>query len=629
MAASGNFALWAWLAPAASFLLLSLIVPLRRSGRPAAWLSIVLSAGALAAAVSAWHSAVPDMARRILWEWIPVEDGVLTSVGVLVDRDSTLMLILVALVSFLVQVYSLGYLSDEPPASLGRYYAYQSLFAFSMMGLVLAPNFVQLFICWELVGLCSYLLIGYWYARPEAARAAVKAFWVTKAGDVGFLIGIVMLWSRTGTFDFSELFEMAQGGSEALTGLGLVMFCIYLGAAGKSAQFPFHVWLPDAMEGPTPVSALIHAATMVTAGVYLLFRTAFLFEQAPEVLAAVGWIGAFTALLAATLACVQRDIKRVLAYSTVSQLGYMMAAMGAGFAGAGFLHLLTHGVFKALLFLAAGAVIHAVGTNDIFAMGGLARRMPQTFTVFLIGTLSLAGIPFFAGFFSKEEILGAAWQGGLAVPFAMLVAAAFLTAFYMFRVVFIAFLAPPAGVSASAGHGNAHAGPHGSQGPDHAHDAPAIMTLALWVLALLAMVIGVGFAFWHPEAEFVAPGWLTPLAVGVAVGGIVLAAVVYALGWISPDWLFRRFALIGEAAMERFWLDDFFALVYRAGILGVSRVVGWVDRYIVDGVLNVLSAWTLTLGDRLRRIQSGQAQDYVYGIALGVLLLMVWMRWPR
>jgi NADH-quinone oxidoreductase subunit L len=364
---------------------------------------------------------------------------------------------------------------------------------------------------------------------------------------------------------------------------------------------------------------------MVTAGVYLLFRTAFLFEQAPEVLAAVGWIGAFTALLAATLACVQRDIKRVLAYSTVSQLGYMMAAIGAGFAGAGFLHLLTHGVFKALLFLAAGAVIHAVGTNDIFGMGGLARRMPQTFTVFVIGTLSLAGIPFFAGFFSKEEILGAAWEGGLTVPFAMLVAAAFLTAFYMFRVVFIAFLGAPAAVAGSAGHASAH----GSHGEAHAHDAPAIMTLVLWVLALLAMVIGVGFAFSHPEAEFVAPGWLTPLAVGVAVGGIALATVVYALGWISPDWLFRRFALVGEAAMERFWLDDFFALVYRGGILGVARIVGWVDRYIVDGVLNVLSAWTLILGDRLRRIQSGQAQDYVYGIALGVLLLMVWMRWPR
>src|SRR6266850_301495 len=381
MAVSGFLALWAWLAPGLAFLILSLVVPLRRSGKPAAWLSIVVSLAALVAAVvAAWHARVPDVARRMLWEWIPVEDGVLTSVGVLVTAEATLMLILVALVSFLVQVYSLGYLADEPPASLGRYYTYQSLFTFSMMGLVLAPNFVQLFICWELVGLCSYLLIGYWYQRPEAARAAVKAFWITKAGDVFFLIGIVMLWSRTGTFDFAELFELVQGGGEALAGLGLVTFFIYLGAAGKSAQFPFHVWLPDAMEGPTPVSALIHAATMVTAGVYLLFRTSFLFQQTPDVLAAVGWIGAFTALLAATLACVQADIKRVLAYSTVSQLGYMMTAIGAGF-----LHLLTHGVFKALLFLAAGAVIHAVGTNDIHAMGGLARRMPQTFIVFLGG----------------------------------------------------------------------------------------------------------------------------------------------------------------------------------------------------------------------------------------------------
>jgi NADH-quinone oxidoreductase subunit L len=345
--------------------------------------------------------------------------------------------------------------------------------------------------------------------------------------------------------------------------------------------------------------------------VYLLFRTAFLFEQTPDVLAAVGWNGAFTALLAATLACGQRDIKRVLAYSTVSQLGYMMAAIGAGFASAGFLHLLTHGVFKALLFLGAGAVIHAVGTNDIFAMGGLARRMPQTLAVFLIGTLSLAGIPFFAGFFSKEEILGSTYVGGLTIPFAMLILAAFLTAFYMFRVVFIAFFGAPA---------------HGG----HAHDAPAVMTVPLWILAALAMVIGIGLPrVWNVEPELAPPVWLTGAAVAVAVAGIALAWLVYGRRLISADWLSRRFAVIGEAAEERFWLDDAFALVYRQGILGLSRIVGWVDRYIVDGTLNVLSAWTLTLGDRLRRIQTGQAQDYIYGVALGVLLLMVWMRWPR
>src|SRR4026209_117411 len=283
MAASGTFALGAWLAPGIAFLILSLAVPLRRSGRPAAAVSIVFSVGALLAAVWSWRLAVPDVARRVLWDWIPVEDAVLTSVGVLADADSALMLILVALISFLVQVYSVGYLSDEPPASLGRYYAYQSLFAFSMMGLVLAPNFVQLFVCWELVGLCSYLLIGYWYQRPEAARAAVKAFWTTKAGDVGLLIGIVLLDRQAGTFDFLDLLVMVDSGTLPLAGLGAITFCIYLGAVGKSAQFPLHVWLPDAMEGPTPVSALIHAATMVTAGVYLLVRTAWLLDQTPEV----------------------------------------------------------------------------------------------------------------------------------------------------------------------------------------------------------------------------------------------------------------------------------------------------------------------------------------------------------
>jgi NADH-quinone oxidoreductase subunit L len=252
-------------------------------------------------------------------------------------------------------------------------------------------------------------------------------------------------------------------------------------------------------------------------------------------------------------------------------------------------------------------------------MGGLARRMPQTFVVFVIGTLSLAGIPFFAGFVSKEEILGAAWAGGLPVPFAMLVLAAFLTAFYMFRVVFIAFLGAPAGRPA-AGHGHGEA---------HAHDASAVMTLPLWILAGLAMTIGIGLAVWHLEPEVEAPAWLAPLAVAVAVGGIVLAWLVYGLRVISADRLYARLSWIGEAATERFWLDDLFALLYRRLILGGSAIVGWVDRYIVDGILNVLSAWTLTAGDRVRRIQTGQAQDYVYGIALGVLLLMVWMRWPR
>jgi len=608
----GSLSLLTLLLPAASFALLAVAFPLRRSGRPAGYLSILASAGALLAALEAHRLTPVDGFTRVLWEWLPAEAGPLATVGVLADFDSTMMLLLVTGISFLVQVYSLGYLADEPPASLGRYYAYQSLFAFSMIGLVLAPNFVQLFICWELVGLCSYLLIGYWYQRPEAARAAVKAFWTTKAGDVGLLIGIVLLWRQAGTFDFTQLLQLVDSGLMPVEGLGLITFCIYLGAVGKSAQFPLHVWLPDAMEGPTPVSALIHAATMVTAGVYLLTRTIWLFRLTPEVLAVIGWVGAFTALLAATLACVQSDIKRVLAYSTVSQLGYMMAAIGAGFVGAGFLHLLTHGVFKALLFLAAGAVIHAVGTNDIFAMGGLARRMPQTLVVFLIGTLSLAGIPFFAGFFSKEEVLGAVWLGGLTVPFFMLVLAAFLTAFYMFRVVFIAFFGTPA-PAAGGGHGD-----------HHAHDAPAVMTIPLWILAALAMGLGIGFAIAHPALEFESPEWLTLVAVGVALGGIALAWLTYQRRAIDAAALARAFAPIREAAVENFWLDELFAVIYRYAVLGFSRIIGWIDRYLVDGVVNVLSAWTLSFGDRLRGIQSGVPQDYVYGVALGVLLLILW-----
>jgi len=606
-------ALVALLLPASAFLLLAVVAPLRRSGRPAAYLSVLFAAGALASALASFRvTSASGGYSAWLWPWIPTEAGPLTSVGVLADGDSALMLVLVALVSFLVQVYSLGYLSDESAPSLGRYYTYQSLFAFSMMGLVLAPNFVQLFICWELVGLCSYLLIGYWYPRPEAARAAVKAFWITKAGDVGFLIGIILLWRQAGTFDFLELLNMTDTGALPLAGLGIITFCIYLGASGKSAQFPFHVWLPDAMEGPTPVSALIHAATMVTAGVYLLTRTVWLFRLTPDVMQVIAWNGAFTALLAAVLACVQTDIKRVLAYSTVSQLGYMMAAIGAGFASAGFLHLLTHGIFKALLFLGAGAVIHTVGTNDIFQMGGLGRKMPQTTIVFVVGTLSLAGIPFFGGFFSKEEILGATLAGGFPGPFAMLLLGAFLTAFYMFRVVFITFAGTPV-------HDVQH----------HAHDAPLTMALPLWILALLSVGLGTLFAFWHPRAEFEELGWLTPTAVLVAFAGIALAYVVYQRRLISADALARAFAPIRAAALRRFWLDDLFAFVYRSLMLTLSRLVGWIDRYLVDGVLNVLSAWTLMSGDRLRHLQSGRAQDYVYGIALGVLLIMLWTRWPR
>jgi NADH-quinone oxidoreductase subunit L len=635
---SGYLTLVALLTPAAAFLALAIVAPLRRAGRPGAYFSILGAAASLAAAISGWRG-YDGAITRLAWDWLPSQGKPLATIGVLADETSTVMLVLVALVAFLVQLYSLSYLSEEPPAALGRYYTYQSLFAFSMMGLVLAPNLLQLFICWELVGLCSYLLIGYWYQKPEAARAAVKAFWTTKAGDVGLLIGIVMLWKVSGTFDLGEIRAMAAGNQLPLAGLSIITFCIYLGAMGKSAQFPLHVWLPDAMEGPTPVSALIHAATMVTAGVYLLHRTAWLFALTPDVLLIVAWIGAFTALLAAVLACVQDDIKRVLAYSTVSQLGYMMAAIGAGFSVTGFFHLLTHGLFKALLFLGAGAVIHAVGSNDLSHMGGLARRMPQTAIVFVIGTLSLAGIPFFGGFLSKEEILGSVWAGGLVGPFALLMVVAFLTAFYMFRVVFLAFFATPAvrPAVAVAGFSPLPGGGHHVDHGSHEHDPPAPMLLPLWILAALSLGVGVyttiagsglllGPAA-ESSAEYAAPGWLTPAAVAVAVAGIALAWLTYQRGTINASALASLFGPIRHAALKKFWIDDLFEGVIATAALAFSSLIGWIDRYLVDGVLNVLSAWTVTTGDEMRSIQTGRAQDYVYGLAVGLLLLLVWVRW--
>src|SRR5213593_2270324 len=587
--------------PFGSFVLLAVVAPLRRAGGAAGAVSIAAIAPAFLVAVLVWGEGLGSEAT---WSWIPADEGPTATVGVLVDPLSNAMLVLVTLVSLLVQIYSLAYLHDERPPSLGRYYTFQSLFAFSMLGLVLSPSFIQMFVFWELVGLCSYLLIGYWYARPTAARAAVKAFWITKLGDLGFVIGIVMLWAATDTFEFRVLFALAQEHALAIEGLGTIMFLIYLGGVGKSAQFPLHVWLPDAMEGPTPVSALIHAATMVTAGVFMVTRAQPLFALVPDVLALIGWVGAFTALLAATMACVESDIKRVLAYSTASQLGYMMAAAGAGAPDAGFLHLLTHGLFKALLFLAAGAVIHAVGTNDIFRMGGLFRAMPQTGVVFIVGTLALAGLPPLAGFYSKEAILAGVWEADMTGPFLMLALTVLLTAFYMFRVVFVTFF------------GRAHAG-------GHPHEAPWLMRGPLWLLAALTVLVGVRWALTGAGGHEETPAWLAPLSVGLAVVGFALAWAMYQRRAIDPARIAAALAPIDYLARRRYGLDGLYAGVYRGIILGFSRLVGWIDRYLVDGVLNVLTALTLRGGDALRRIQSGRAQDYVYGVAFGLLLLIV------
>src|SRR5213082_4014582 len=412
------------------------------------------------------------------FNWIDFVGVFRVPFGFVLDNLSKTMLVLVSGVGSLIHIYSLGYMRDDEGKS--RYFAALSLFMFAMLGIVLSNNFVMLFIFWELVGFTSYVLIGHWFDRDAAADAAKKAFITTRLGDFGFMLGILMVWTATGSIVFAEIAPRLSTVTSHPAFLTIAALLIFCGAVGKSAQFPLHVWLPDAMEGPTPVSALIHAATMVAAGVYMLARAQPLFALVPDVLALIGWVGAFTALLAATLACVESDIKRVLAYSTVSQLGYMMAAAGAGAPDAGFLHLLTQGLFKALLFLGAGAVIHAVGTNDIFRMGGLFRAMPQTAIVFVVGTLALAGVPPLAGFYSKEAVLGGVWEAHLMGPFLMLTLTALLSAFYMFRVVFVAFF------------GRAHAG-------GHPHEAPWLMRGPLWLLAALTVLVGVRFALGGAE----------------------------------------------------------------------------------------------------------------------------------
>lgn len=603
--------------PLLAFAALALLPPLRRTGRLGAWVSILGVGASLAAslALAAFYRSHPEPASFEL-VWIGLERFPAVRAGLLLDGLSVAMLPLISLVSLLVQVYSLGYMSAETGPSLGRYYAFHSLFAFSMLGFVLSHNTLQAYAFWELVGLCSYLLIGFWYRRPEAARAAVKAFWTTRLGDAGFAVGVVLLWAAGGSFVFEELFREAAAGRLAGPVLAVAVGGLFLGAMGKSAQFPLHVWLPDAMEGPTPVSALIHAATMVAAGVFLMLRVSPLLAAAPVVASWVLSVGALSALVAASMAVVERDIKRVLAYSTVSQLGYMTAAAGAGATAASLFHLTTHGFFKALLFLAAGSVIHAVGTNDIFRMGGLARPMPWTAGCFLAGAAALAGIFPASGFFSKEEILAAVWRGGHSAVFAALLATAALTAFYICRVFFVAFL-----------------GPRTSAGDPH--ESPPVMTVPM--VALGGLVAGAGILGAPIESllrgSISVPagaegssnaGLALPLAAsGAGLAGIAVAWLGYGAAWFSPAAAADRLGPLTRLLERRYFLDDLFLLLYRAAYLGVGRALGWVDRYVVDGVVNLLT-WATAEGARAaRRIHTGRVQDALYAVALGLLLLVL------
>ena len=595
---SVTLALVTLVAPLTAALVSVVIPPIRHRGMPAALLAILGSLLATGASALLLMEDVAGRAIRATVPWMVVQGRGLGEVGVRLDAVSIPMLGVVCLVALAVQVYSVAYMHGESRRSYGRYFAYHALFLFSMNTLVLAPDLLQAFAGWELVGLVSYLLIGFHFDRPSAARAAVKAFWMTKLADMGFLFALLVLYARTGAFSWDVALrpEMA----EAIAAL------VFLAVMGKSAQFPLHVWLPDAMEGPTPVSALLHAATMVAAGVYLVVRADPLFAQAHWVQGGMLWVGTVTAAFAALLGLVQTDIKRVLAYSTCSQLGFMVAALGAGSAFAGYFHLGTHAFFKALLFLGAGSVIHAVHSNELKDMGGLARRMPVTAVTFALGALSLAGIPPLAGFASKDAILTAVEGRAGWIPWAVLLGTAFLTAFYMGRVLVLTFLGKP---SAAA---------------SHAHESPPAMTIPLVALGIPTVAGGL-LGPWLARGlggEMHLHLGLTPVLASLAgLGGLALSLVTYLRGREAPL-AGTLVALDRASAVDRVW-----AFGYRSALLPLSALLRWVDRYLVDGLMNGVGWGTLEAGQAMRPVQTGRTRDYALAVVVGAVLLLILGAW--
>ena len=561
--------------------------------------------------------------------WLPFTSSLSIDLGILLDPISVMMLIVISTVSFMVHLYSFGYMKGE--RGFQRYYAFLSLFTMSMLGLVVATNIFQMYLFWELVGVSSYLLIGFYYTKPAAIAASKKAFIVTRFADLGFLIGILVYGYYAGTYTFHPN-EMAlvKGGAVMIP---LALGLMFIGGAGKSAMFPLHIWLPDAMEGPTPVSALIHAATMVVAGVYLVARMFPLFiGYAPHVLHLVAYVGAFTAFYAASVACVQSDIKRVLAFSTISQIGFMMVALGVctsmnpheGGLGymAGMFHLFTHAMFKALLFLGAGSIIHAVHSNEMSAMGGLRKYMPVTHITFLIACLAIAGIPPFSGFFSKDEILTACFGFSPAMGWIMTVIAA-MTAFYMFRLYYGIFWSgsEPGQKSASDESHSHHHTPH---------ESPLTMTIPLMFLALVTIVAGFipfgHFVSSNGEAYTIHLDWgVAGTSIAIAVISIALATYMYK-GARQPlaNALARRFNGLWTAAYHRFYIDEVYQFITHRIIFGcISRPIAWWDRHVVDGFFNFLAWSANATSDEIRGLQSGRIQQYTFVFLLGTLALIL------
>jgi NADH-quinone oxidoreductase subunit L len=584
--------------------------------------SLALSIWALFSVMAAPHHEilVPDVT------WVVIEDGVTIHLGLIMDSLTAVMLIVVTVVSLMVQIYSQGYMHGDP--GYHRYYAFMSLFTMSMLGLVLADNLVFMFVFWEMVGLCSYFLIGFWFHKPSAADAAKKAFIVTRLGDFGFLAGILLLYLNTGTFDIHELHELAIAGALAGTVLTWAAIGIFAGAVGKSAQFPLHVWLPDAMEGPTPVSALIHAATMVAAGVFLVARMFPLFQHSTEALTTVAIIGGITAIFAASMGLVMNDIKRVLAYSTISQLGYMMLGLGTGGVAIGIFHLFNHAFFKALLFLGAGSVNHATGTFDMRLMGGLKKYMPWTYVTFVIASLSIAGIWPLSGFWSKDEVVISAFASQ-PVLFYLAMITVFMTAFYMFRAVFMTFGGEYRGGDPNAhGHDSHHGQPH---------ESPRVMTIPLIILAVLSIFSGLwnvtghfGAFMGHGETHGFLEGlfhpftlslpWISLILAGL---GILLAYAMYSKSWISAERVGGMFKPLYTLFYRKYWFDELYEniIVKNALLRGLFGGFEQFDNKAVDGAVNGVANGVIASGRAIRYAQTGQLQ--LYGLFMGIGILAI------
>jgi NADH-quinone oxidoreductase subunit L len=596
--------------------------------------------------------------------WIYLNNGSISfMMGYTLDTLSSVMLLVVTIVSLLVFIFSIGYMDGDKRYT--RFFAYLSLFSASMLGLVLADNLLLLYVFWEGVGLSSYFLIGFWFEKRVAARAAKKAFLVTRVGDVGLFLAILILFATTGSFSFSEIFQsISQNNVSNLQFLGIILapqavitlvgILIFFGAAGKSAQFPLHIWLPDAMEGPTPVSALIHAATMVAAGVYLVARTFPIFFASSFSLFVVSHIGAITVLLGATIAVLITDIKRILAYSTISQLGYMMLALGTGGYSAGIFHLFAHAFFKALLFLGSGSIIHSTKTQDIWKMGGLYKKMKITTMTFIIGSLALAGIPPLSGFWSKDEIVLSSFNygnhTGFWIPFAFAFIGVFLTALYMTRLCIVVFFGKETCLPT-----------HRQRSNDHIHESPKVMTYPLIILAIFAIFAGfVGTPFYPKFQHFVSfqaleekPNFiLMTFSVLTALSGILIGYILYGTKLFDRKKIINILPYTYKVLKNKYYIDEFynatvirllfflseiFSLFDKYVVDGIVNLVGYTtyalslihnifDKYIVDGIVNLIGWFTKKTGDTLKYLQTGLVQNYILIAFLGLFFILLW-RW--